>query len=143
MELNNIEKLIEKYLEAETSIEEEKELRSYFSSPNVAPHLKQYKYLFQYFTIAKNETSNKSVTLKTRKINFKWLTVAASFILAIGFYTFSEVKNNNQEKEALQAYFQTKEALQLLSSNFNTGTEKMLYLNKFDNTKNQIFKTNH
>jgi len=142
MDLNNIEKIIEKYLEAETSIAEEKELRSYFSSPNVAPHLKQYKYLFQYFTIAKNETSSKPVPLKPRKNNFKWLTVAASLVLAIGFYTFSEVKTN-QEEEALQAYYQTKEALQLLSSNFNTGTEKMLYLNEFDNTKNQIFKTNH
>jgi len=143
MELNNIEKIIEKYLEAETSIAEEKELRSYFSSPNVAPHLEQYKYLFQYFTTAKNETSSRSVPLKPRKDHFKWLTIAASLVLAIGFYTFSEVKNNNQEEEALQAYYQTKEALQLLSSNFNTGTEKMLYLNKFDNTKNQIFKTNH
>ncbi|NQY29597.1 MAG: hypothetical protein HRT69_08995 [Flavobacteriaceae bacterium] len=143
MELNNIEKIIEKYLEAETSIAEEKELRSYFSSENVAPHLEQYKYLFQYFTIAKNETSSKSVPLKPRKNHFKWLTVAASLVLAIGFYTFNEVKTNNQEEEALQAYYQTKEALQLLSSNFNTGTEKMLYLNKFDNTKNRIFKTNH
>lgn len=143
MDLNNIEKILEKYLEAETSIAEEKELRSYFSSSSVAPHLEQYKYLFQYFTNAKNETSSKSVPLKPRKNNYKWLTIAASLVLAIGFYTFNEVKSKNQEKEALQAYFQTKEALQLLSSNFNTGTEKMLYLKEFDNTKNQIFKTNH
>lgn len=142
MELHNIEKLIEKYLEAETSITEEKELRNYFSSSNVAPHLEQYKYLFQYFTIAQNETSSKSVTLKPRKINFKWLTVAASLVLAFGFYTFNNVKSSTQEEEALLAYYQTKKALQLVSSNFNIGAQKVGYLNEFEKTKNQIFKSN-
>ena len=142
MELNNIEKLIEKYLEAETSIAEEKELRSYFSSPNVAPHLEQYKYMFQYFTIAKNETTHKTVALKPRKNYYKWFTVAASFVLAFGFYTYNNVKSNTQEEEALLAYYQTKKALQLVSSNFNIGAEKVGYLNEFENTKNQIFKSN-
>ena len=39
MELSKIEFLVEKYLEAETSIAEEKELQLYFSAPNVAQHL--------------------------------------------------------------------------------------------------------
>lgn len=142
MELNNIEKIIEKYLEAETSIAEEKELRNYFSSPNVAPHLEQYKYMFQYFTIAKNETSSRSVPLKPRKNYYKWITVAASFVLAFGFYTYNSVKSNTQEEEALLAYYQTKKALQLVSSNFNIGAQKVGYLNEFENTKNQIFKSN-
>jgi len=142
MELNNIDKLIEKYLEAETSIAEEKELRSYFSSENVAPHLEQYKYLFEYFTIAKNETTHKTIPLKPRKNYYKWFTVAASFVLAFGFYTYNNVKSNTQEEEALLAYYQTKKALQLVSSNFNIGAEKVGYLNEFENTKNQIFKSN-
>jgi len=142
MELNNIDKLIEKYLEAETSIAEEKELRSYFSSENVTPHLEQYKYLFKYFTIAKNETTHKTIPLKPRKNYYKWFTVAACFVLAFGFYTYNNVKSNTQEEEALLAYYQTKKALQLVSSNFNIGAEKVGYLNEFENTKNQIFKSN-
>ena len=142
MELNNIDKLIEKYLEAETSIAEEKELRSYFSSKNVTPHLEHYKHLFEYFTSAKNETSHKTVPLKPRKNYYKWFTVAASFVLAFRFYTYNHVKSNTQEEEALLAYYQTKKALQLVSSNFNIGAEKVGYLNEFENTKNQIFKSN-
>jgi len=142
MELNNIDKLIVKYLEAETSITEEKELRSYFSSQNVAPHLEQYKYLFEYFTTAKNETSHKTIPLKPRRNYYKWFTVAASLILAFGFYTYNNVKSNTQEEEALLAYYQTKKALQLVSTNFNIGAQKVGYLNEFENTKNQIFKTN-
>ena len=41
MELDRIEKLLEKYLEASTSIAEEKELRTYFSQDNLpAAHLR-------------------------------------------------------------------------------------------------------
>jgi len=36
MELVNIEKLLQKYLDAETTIAEENELRTYFLSDNVA-----------------------------------------------------------------------------------------------------------
>lgn len=141
MELNNIEKILEKYLEAKTTIAEEKELRSYFSSPNVPSHLEQYKHLFQYFTIAKNETSSKSVPLKPRRKYYKWLTVAASLILAIGFYIQNNTESNTQKEEALLTYYQTKEALQMVSNNFNVGAEKVAYLNEFENVTNQIFKS--
>jgi hypothetical protein len=36
MELNKIERLVEKYFDGETSVEEEKELRKYFASTDVA-----------------------------------------------------------------------------------------------------------
>ena len=53
MELDRIENLLEKYFEGETSIAEEKELKVYFSSGDVAQHLEQYKAIFGYFSEAK------------------------------------------------------------------------------------------
>ena len=50
MELANIERLLEKYLNAETTIEQEKLLKKYFSEGNVASHLKEYESLFGYFS---------------------------------------------------------------------------------------------
>ena len=46
MELTNIEKLLVKYENAETTLEEENSLRTYFSSNEVAPHLKEYQLIF-------------------------------------------------------------------------------------------------
>ena len=46
MELHNIEKLIEKYFDATTTIAEEEILRKYFSEGNIAPHLEQHAPLF-------------------------------------------------------------------------------------------------
>jgi hypothetical protein len=53
----NIEQLLEKYFEGETSSQEEKFLREYFSSYNIDEKFIQYAPLFQYFKdeIAKNK----------------------------------------------------------------------------------------
>ena len=143
MALNNIEQLFKKYLEAETSINEEQELQRYFSSPNVAPHLEEYRALFQYFSIAKNEKTNVTVALKPRIKYLKWGSVAACIIFALGFFTFNTMNKNNEHEEALLAYYQTKEALNIVSEQFNAGTTKIKYLNAFETSKQQIFKSNH
>lgn len=143
MASNNIEHLLEKYLEAQTSIAEEKELQDYFSSNQAAAHLEQYKPMFQYFVTAKNETSNKAITLTQKRDYLKWGSIAASIVFIIGFFTFNTIQTNKEQEEALAAYYQTKEALQLVSNQFNTGTIKIKYLNTFETTKKQIFKSNH
>ena len=56
MELQNIEILTQKYLEGETSLKEEDQLRHYYLSDNVAPHLESYKPLFNYFAKAKKNS---------------------------------------------------------------------------------------
>ena len=49
MELANIEKLLDKYLEAETSIKEEETLKMYFSQDDVASHLARIQSTFWLF----------------------------------------------------------------------------------------------
>ena len=67
MELANIEKLVEKYLNAETSLQEEATLKNYFTEGNVAPHLLEYKFMFTYFTKEKDETYTKDIELEPKK----------------------------------------------------------------------------
>ncbi len=139
MELDRIEKLLEKYLEAATSVAEEKELRTYFSQESVPTHLEQYAPMFQYFSVAKEERFTKQVPLKTRRDYFKWASVAAVAVLMFGIYFGNEYQ---KQKEAEYAYNETKKALSLLASNFNRGTEKVAYLNEFENAKQKIYNNN-
>ena len=60
MELKLVEQLLEKYFQGETTIAEEKQLKAYFSSNDVAPHLAKYQALFGYFETQKERNSSKN-----------------------------------------------------------------------------------
>jgi len=137
MELANIEKLLEKYENAETTIAEEKALKNYFSKGNVAPHLEEYQALFGYFSTSKNERFTKTIQLNSQKKSWKWLSVAASVVLLVSVYNGYE---NIQQRKAEKVYAETIGALELLSANLNKGNVAIAQLQRFDDTTNKIFK---
>ena len=149
MEFNKIEILIEKYFQGETSIVEEKELRSYFSSQNVAPHLEQYKAMFGYFTQAKKQEFAKEIPQITKKRNVMWLSVAASVVVLLGVTTFYMINTNepvNHQNELGTyespeiAFKETQKALALLSLNVNVGIESVMYVKEYETAKKRVFK---
>ncbi len=141
--VNNIEKLLEKYFDATATVAEEQTLQAYFSQDDVAPHLRQYQAMFTYFSVAREEHSTRHVPLKTKKNTsyLRWVSVAAVAVLFFGVYfgntTFSGKDNAINDPEL--AYLETKKALNLIAQNLNKGTEKMVYLNEYEETKNKIF----
>ncbi len=141
MELSKIEKLIEKYLEAETSLKEEEVLKKYFLQDDIPSHLMEYKYLFNYFTNNKLEKVNKTITLPRKKINLRWLSIAAAFVLMVSTYSIHQ-KNNREKEEAKLAYMETQKALNLISFNLNKGNNAVAQLETFENTKSKIFINN-
>ena len=68
MGLNNIEKLLEKYENGEKTLNEEQQLKNYFSEETVMPHLEMYKPMFAYFKVSKQEQFTKALPLKTKKV---------------------------------------------------------------------------
>ncbi|WP_299122923.1 hypothetical protein [uncultured Tenacibaculum sp.] len=124
MELANIEKLVDKYLEAETTLQEEQVLQDYFTSGNVAPHLEEYSMLFGYFKQSKDETFTKTIQLKPEKTkkNWKWLSVAASVVLLFSVFLGKQRYDEHQQRKQ---FAQIKEALQMVSVNLNKGNEAL------------------
>lgn len=162
MVLAEIEKLIEKYENAETTLIEETQLKNYFSQETVAPHLEIYKPIFAYFLDNQTERAMRELPLKTKKTKplYQWIAVAAIAIIMFGVYVanFGGKRTlDDLNTEERLAYNQAMEAFSLLSSNFNKGTESLAMmsqiseslemsseqfsrLEKFDNTIDRLFK---
>lgn len=149
MELANIEKLVVKYENAETTLQEEAKLKAYFLSDNVAPHLEEYQMMFTYFQTSQDVTYTKTLEFKTKKRNYKWLSVAASIVLLFSIY----MGIPKEEKpiivssvselpiEAQVEYYKVKDALKMLSGNLKKGNEAFNNLYAYENTVNKVLKT--
>lgn len=136
-DLDNIEKLLGKYQEAKTTLQEEALLKDYFTSDNVAPHLQEYQYMFQYFTKSKQEHYTKNIRLETKPQRRKWIGMAASIALLIGVIGFNKYQYNQETK---RAYADTQNALQLIATQMNKGSVAIGHLNKFEQTREKVFK---
>lgn len=166
MVLDNIEQLLEKYENAETTLQEEQQLKHYFTNETVAPHLEVYKPMFAYFLNTQSEEFTKDIPLqpKTKTTLYKWISVAAVAVLMLGMYfstgpifgetqkTFAtltpeEKRDYNQAMDALNLLSTTFKkgtdnisAITTLSDSFNKGQENLAYLGEFDNQIDKIFK---
>lgn len=148
MELHKIEQLLEKYFEGETSIAEENELKSYFSSSDVAQHLEPYKPMFGYFSAAKEQQFEQHIPLTAKKRKVAWISVAASVVVLLGAGTFAYFNYNQPQSQDLGTYDnpeiafrETQKALSLLSNNVNVGVESVQYIEEYETTKGKVFIT--
>lgn len=148
MELDKIEILLEKYFQAETSIDEENLLKNYFSGNNVAPHLKNYAPLFGYLIQEKKQEFLQKIKWNGRNKKVVWLSVAASFMVVLGLITFYSITNSiKPESNELgtyndpeHAFKETQKALAMLSNKVNIGLNSVEYFQEYDTTKNKVFK---
>jgi len=144
MEFAKIENLLDVYFEGNTSLAQEKVLKEYFSTGDIAPHLEVYKPLFNSFEKAKEEVSEKEIILPTSRfqINPWWYSVAAMLIIAIGVagFMFSKPSLTEEEQEAIIAFHKSKEVMFMLSESLNKGAEDLAYLTEFTETTNKILK---
>ena len=155
MVLNDIEKLLEKYDNGETTLKEEHVLKNYFTSDNVAPHLEMYKPMFAYFLVNQQEQFTKDVPLKTKRvINYKWISVAAVVLLMLGFYFGSSFNNElGTYDDPELAFNDFTKSMEMISQKLNKGTSTvgylnevnkgtatLGYLNEIENTTSIIFK---
>ena len=143
--------IMEKYWIGESTLEEEKALKSYFENGKITADLLPYKALFRYVS---NEQSrgmdrkveamvNSSKKLKVSVLSpnyFKWVNIAASIALLLmtGILYQKNTQLTKEEKIAnywsrielkdpIEAIKKTKAALLLVSKKLNNGTEAALH----------------
>ena len=162
MDLSRIEILLERYWNAVTTVEEEDELRSFFTSHDVPDEMKDAAALFKYFEMQKNASLNeefdKAVINKLDKLpkakgklislNSKNLVqlaavisgiLIASIIFKLEFWEAEQSKIMLVEdtfKTPEEAYEETKKAFMLIAEKMNSGrtqTQKITALNQAEN----------
>jgi hypothetical protein len=137
-----ITKLLDLYDDGETTLEQERDLKSYFASESYDRDFEPYALLFSYFETESKTISQVELDVESPKPNkFLWLNIAASIVVVIGavwFFTYYEKQQDMQE--ARIAFEKTQNALNFLSFNMNEGLEKLEYIEVFNTQKNKIIK---
>ena len=144
MEYSKINDLLDLYFKGNTTLDQEMSLRTYFNSEDVDDRLKPYTVLFNTFDKAAQDVFKGSLQIpeKTRFNQKWWLNIAAVMISIIGVagFMFSANSKAIQEREALAALKQSKDAMYLMASQFNKATKTLSLVDQFQETKNKYLK---
>lgn len=136
-----IERLIEKYFEGQTTLEEEAQLNSYFTSDKVASHLEQYRPVFQYFSEQRLQSNAPKPRLETISQKRIWFSgIAAGLVLFLGIYGWQDYQQRQQV--AQQAYADSQNALALIGKYINQGQDAIYELNYLEKSSEVVFRTN-
>ena len=155
MDSKRIELLLERYWNCVSTLEEEAELREYYSTTEEIPeHLKQAAPLFRFFNketeirlddpsfeerVLKEVKSHQQPTIRVRKMeqsfqNYMKVAAAIVIVIATSFIFRMEVwKGDKPElllaedtyKNPEEAYAETKKALMLIASKMNSGKKEV------------------
>ncbi len=160
MDSKRIEQLLEKYWNAETSLEEEQELHQFFQSSNVPDNLKETAPLFRYFEEEKSRSLDKNFdTDVTKKIRQRqggktvsmtnWFQIArvaagVAVVVAAVYLIGHEVRKSSPneitdtESDPKLAFEQTKKALLMISKNFHTAQNEAKKINLLNEAEEKI-----
>ena len=168
MNIKEIEELLERYYEGETSLAEEKLLKEFFSGDEVPEHLRQHQPLFRFFVAEASGTLNNEEQEKVlirrigrfekevsragmqpvQKRMYYLSGIAAGLLILFGLvFTFKSelLKKHFPGKENASnemAYAQTQQALLLVSVGLNTGLDEVQCFTTLNNAMEQIQKIN-
>jgi hypothetical protein len=160
MNLKEIEELLEKFYEGNTTLAEEQQLREYFTREAVPPHLSEHADLFRFYAVSGKEElpdpefesrfftaieESPAIQLHAGRKQFFFLTgIAATLLILAGIiFIFRNDVLRSSSKNAINneiAYQQAKNALVMLSANFNTGLDQAQKLGNFQKGLKEVQK---
>jgi len=156
MDSNQLEELIKKYWDCETSLEEEERLRNWFRAHDVPERFKETAALFTYFDAQKQKSAGehfeKHVIKKlsasapgVKTINL-WQTslrIAAGIavVAAAIFFVRKEIIKTHDIatiEDPQRALEETKKALMMISKGFNTAEQEVKKINVLNEAEDKV-----
>lgn len=144
-EESKIEKLLDRYLEGETTLKEEELLANYFQNENIKPEWSIYKDMFGYFEESKNEVNPQDFVPQTKNTKtlfnqiHKYAAVIIIILIGTLFYQqqTSQAKNLGTYDDPEVALQETKKVFEMISYHLNSPSDEMKYLKTLEDTQNQ------
>ncbi len=146
MDLHDVERLLEKYWQTETTLEEEEQLRAFFANGPVPPQLNAAADLFAFFqsekskTLAQNFDGAVTKQLKARQGgklvsmigygNMARIAAGIAVVVAATFLIRQEIRKNYPQEvqdtftDPQLAFEETKRALQMISNSFGKAKKE-------------------
>lgn len=156
MDSKRIEELLGKYWQCETSLEEEQQLREYFSGDDIPEQLKETAALFRYFSQHKKKAIT-DVAFEThvldqikprqsvmRKLVYNSMRIAAGLavVMAAVWFVHSELQGDETSQDTFDdpkvAFEETKKALMMISKSFGKAEEQAKKINMFNEAQEEI-----
>jgi hypothetical protein len=91
---NHIQMLLDRFMAGNSSIDEEKELGTYFSTHDVKSEWQAYQQMFAYFDKGMDDgtTRNEPNTNRIRQMRRRWMIAAAAVVIGVMVTTFTWLK---------------------------------------------------
>lgn len=154
MDYNQLEALIKKYWDCETSLEEEERLREWFRTHEVPERFKETASLFSYFDEQKQKATGehfdkqlvkKLNSPKGKTVNL-WQTslrIAAGIavVAAAIFFVRQEIQDKPElavMEDQQKAFEETKKALMMISKGFSTAEENAKKINVLNEAEDKV-----
>lgn len=162
MDSRQIEELLQKYWDCETTLEEENALRNFFNSGSVPENLKEAATLFQYFEMQKSKEvidpkfestvvdqlkKNKAADGgKLRRMVFASMRIAAGVAVLLAAIYVVRLEVNKADPMAMedtyetpeQAFEETKKALMMISKGFGRAEQQAKKINLFNEAQEKV-----
>ena len=160
MDSKNLEQLLEKYWNCETTLEEEQQLRTFFQNGSIPDAMKDTTTLFRFFEAEKNKTLQenfeKTVTKELRQrqggkiismVSFANIARIAAGVLVMVVATYfirQEVRKSYPQElqdtysDPKMALEETKKALMMISNSFNKAQRDAGKIKAFNEAEEKI-----
>lgn len=158
MDSENINELLNKYWNCETTLEEEKQLHAYFRNNSVPESLKETAVLFRYFEDQRardlRDASFNSRVInairKPKRLTGTWLynsmrmaagivvLVLAVWLIRMEVRKTTPVEMADTYDNPKMAFEETKKALLMISKSFGTAEEQAKKINLFNEAQQEI-----
>jgi len=143
MKPEDLDKLLEKYERAETSLQEERALKNHFAQQDVENDMQAYQSIFSAYQHEQKRTVPEIKKPEKSQAKFKWMKIAAVLIviIAAGFiYKQYQYQQELKQQQAQEAFDQTKEVLELVATEFQKGKSNLILLKDINQTKDEFIK---